>query len=129
MERWAHVYTDGSAAEVTRNGGGCIFIKLNDGGTIHHAVPTRKYSTTYKAEAEALRAAASILMNNMEAIHTKEVLFSHALSVIQTLPTKTSMTLLLLSMQCNNPLKRQSFKHSRTLVSKTAALSILDLSK
>ena len=79
MERWTHVYTDGSAEEATRNGRGGIFIKLNDGGTIHHAILTGKYLTNNKAEQKALRTAASILMDNLETIHTKVVIFSNAL--------------------------------------------------
>ena len=30
-EEWTHVYTDGSAEEATRNGGGGIFLKLTNG--------------------------------------------------------------------------------------------------
>ena len=36
--------------------------------TVHHAIPTGKYSTNYKAGAEALRTAISALMDNMEAM-------------------------------------------------------------
>ena len=64
-----------------RHGGGGIFIRLNDGRTIH------KYSTNDKAEADALRTAASTLMDNVETVHTKVVIFSDALSVPQALPT------------------------------------------
>ena len=85
-EDWTHVYTDGSAEGATKNGRGGIFIRLNDGRTIYHAIPTGKYSTNDKAEAEALRTAASTLMDNVEAIHTKVVIFPDALSVLQALP-------------------------------------------
>ena len=85
LERQTHVYTDG-LEEATRNGRGGTFIKLNDGGTIHHATLTGKYSTNHKAEAEALRTAASILTDNLKAIHTKMVIFSDAFSIIQALP-------------------------------------------
>ena len=71
LERQTHVYTDG-LEEATRNGRGGTFIKLNDGGTIHHAILTGKYSTTHKAEAEALGTAASILTDNMEAGHSHQ---------------------------------------------------------
>ena len=54
--------------------------------------PSGKYLTNYKAEAEALRTAASILTDNMEAIHTT-VIFSHALSVIQALPNPRNKNL------------------------------------
>ena len=55
-----------------------MFIRLNDGRTIHNAIiiPAGKYSTDYNnAEAEeALRTAASTLMDNLEAMHTKVVM-------------------------------------------------------
>lgn len=109
LERWIHVYTDGPAGQATRNSGGGVFFKLNDGKTIHHAIPTGKYLTNYKAEAEALRTAASILPDNMEADHTKVVIFPIAVSIIPALPileTKTATTLLPLSMPCSSPLRR-----------------------
>ena len=60
----------------TRNGGGGIVIKLNDGNTIHHPIPTGKYSTNYNAEAEARGTAASTRPDNTEAIHTNVMTLS-----------------------------------------------------
>ena len=54
-ELWTHAYTDGSAEEATRNGGGGIFLTLKDGTHIRQAIPTGKFSTNYKAETDALR--------------------------------------------------------------------------
>ena len=52
-EEWTHVFTDGSATEATRDGGAGVYIKYR-GEEAHIPIPTGKYSTNYKAEAEAL---------------------------------------------------------------------------
>ena len=83
-EQWTHVYTDGSATEATRNGGGGVFIKYNDEDS-SFAVPTGKYSTNYKAEAEALKTAAQELSTNQQKVKQNVVIFSDALSVLQSL--------------------------------------------
>ena len=57
-EDWTHAYTDDSAEEATRNGGGRIYIFLNNGTAIQQAIPMGKFSTNYKAEADALYRAA-----------------------------------------------------------------------
>ena len=49
------------------------------------SIATGKYSTNYKAESEALRIAATELINNTELTHMKVVIFSDALSVLQAL--------------------------------------------
>nr|KAG5698629.1 hypothetical protein BaRGS_003143 [Batillaria attramentaria] len=84
-ERWTHVYTDGSAEEATRNGGGGIYVRLPDGGTIQKSIPTGTVSTNYKAEAEALQTAATTLEENRDNTHNRVVIFSDALSVLQAL--------------------------------------------
>ena len=53
-EQWTHSYTDGSAAEATRDGGGGVYIRYND-VTAQITIATGKYSTNFKAEAEALK--------------------------------------------------------------------------
>jgi ribonuclease HI len=80
---WTYAYTDGSAEEATRNGGGGIFLTLKDGTHVRQAIPTGKFSTNYKAEADALQTAAETLCANREAIHPRVVIFSDALSVLQ----------------------------------------------
>ena len=84
-DQWTHAYTDGSAEEATRNGGGGIQIQLKNGETIQMSIATGKYSSNYKAESEALRIAATELINNTELTHMKVVIFSDALSVLQAL--------------------------------------------
>ena len=53
-DQWTHTYTDGSAAGATRDWGGGLYIRYND-GTAQITIATRKYSTNFKAEAEALK--------------------------------------------------------------------------
>ena len=63
-EQWTHAYTDGSAAETTRDGGDGVHIRYND-GIAQITIATGKYSTYYKAEAEALKKAATEIRNNL----------------------------------------------------------------
>ena len=84
-EEWTHAYTDGSAEEATRNGGGGIVICQKDKTTNHISIATGKLSTNYKAEAEALKTADNTIMQSRENVHNKVVIFSDALSVLQGL--------------------------------------------
>ena len=52
-DQWTHAYTGGSAAEATRDGGGGVYIRYND-GIAQITIATGKYSTIFKAEAEAI---------------------------------------------------------------------------
>ena len=52
-DQWTHAYTDGSAAEATQDGGGGVYIRYNN-GIAQITIATGKYSTNFKAEAEAL---------------------------------------------------------------------------
>ena len=80
-----HAYTDGSVEEATRNAGGGILLNLKDGRKIQQAIPTGRYSTNYKAEVQALKTAATTLVEQRETIQNKVVIFSDALSVMQAL--------------------------------------------
>ena len=60
-------------------------MNLKDGRNIQQAIPTGRYSTNYKAEAKALKTAATMLVEQREAIQNKVVIFSDALSVMQAL--------------------------------------------
>ncbi|KAK7090611.1 hypothetical protein V1264_010383 [Littorina saxatilis] len=88
-EEWTHAYTDGSAEKATRNGGGGILICRKDAAPIKKSIATGKFSTNYKAEAEALKEAAGVLKNSLmlpgDTICRKIVIFSDALSVLQAL--------------------------------------------
>ena len=78
-DQWTHAYTDGSAAEATRGGGGGVYISYNDGKT-HFTITTGKYSTNFKAEAEALKKrAATEIRNNLPQPKPSVVIFTDAL--------------------------------------------------
>ena len=78
---WTHAHTDGSAEEATRNGGGWILLicRVDEQG-----IPTERYSTNCKAEAQALKTTATMLVEQSEAMQNK-VILSDALLVMQTL--------------------------------------------
>ena len=87
VQEWTHIYTDGSATEVVKNGGAGIFLRFTDGDE-ELAIPTGKYSTNYRAETEALCTAASTVAENPARTTGKVVIFTDALSVLQAgLPT------------------------------------------
>ncbi|KAK7100294.1 hypothetical protein V1264_023272 [Littorina saxatilis] len=82
--KWTHVYTDGSATDATRDGGGGVLIGYREEDAAH-SVATGRYSTNYKAEAEALEKAARELHSNLPRAHEKIVIFTDAISVLQAL--------------------------------------------
>ena len=53
-DQWTHAYTDSSAAEATRDGGGGVYIRYKY-GIAQITIATGKYSTNFKAEDEALK--------------------------------------------------------------------------
>ena len=58
---------------------------LENGQESHHAIPIGTYSTHYKAKAEALNVAATMLTEQREATHSTVVICSDELSVLQAL--------------------------------------------
>ena len=97
-EHWTHAYTNGSAEKDTENGDGGIYISLTHGTTINLAIPPGKFSTNYKAEADAFQTETKLLLEKKEATHPKVVIFSDALSVLQALqnPKNKEMNTLVL---------------------------------
>ena len=83
-DQWTHAYTDGSAEEATRNGGGGVYIRYND-GIAQITIATGKYSTNFKAEAEALKKSAIEIRNNLPRTKPNVVIFTDALSVLSKL--------------------------------------------
>ncbi|GFS26551.1 hypothetical protein ElyMa_001722300 [Elysia marginata] len=81
-------FTDGSASEAVRDGGGGVYIEWPDNSSSKMSVPTGKYSTNYKAEAEALQEAAKVLVNSEATLHAKVVL----LTVHQSLMHSTELS-------------------------------------
>lgn len=91
-ETWTYVFTDRSAEEAICNGGAGIYIKYPRGIEERFCLPTSLYSTNYKAEAEALRAASNHIQNSLHT-STNVVLLSDALSVLQAMQTGRDMEL------------------------------------
>ena len=85
-DQWTHVYTDGSAEDAVRNGGGGIYFKERNGSEVSIAIATGKLSTNYKAETEALKTALHQLsLSDAETVHRKVVILTDASSVIQAI--------------------------------------------
>ncbi|GFR91038.1 reverse transcriptase [Elysia marginata] len=82
---WIRAFTDGSASEAVRDGGGGVYIEWPDNSSSKISIPTGKYSTNYKAEAEALQEAAKVLVNSEATHHAKVVLLTDARSVLDAL--------------------------------------------
>ncbi|GFS19474.1 ribonuclease H [Elysia marginata] len=82
---WIRAFTDGSASEAVRDGGGGICIEWPDNSSSKISIPTGKYSTNYKAEAEALQEAAKVLVNSEATHHAKVVLLTDARSLLDAL--------------------------------------------
>ena len=85
-ETWTYIFTDGSAEDATCNGGAGVYVKYPDGTDDRLSFATGLYSTNYKAEAEALRAAAAHIENSPHLSH-RVVFLSDALSALQALQT------------------------------------------
>ena len=77
-DQWTHAYTAGSAAEATQDGGSGVCIRYND-EIAQITIATRKYSTDFKAEAEA---PAAEIRNNLPRTKPNVVIFTDALSVL-----------------------------------------------
>ena len=84
-DHWIRAFTDGSASEAIRDGGGGIYIEWPDKTSSSISIPTGKHSTNYKAEAEALQEAARVLANSEATYNTKVVLLTDARSVLESL--------------------------------------------
>ncbi|GFR94183.1 reverse transcriptase [Elysia marginata] len=82
---WIRAFTDGSATEAVQDGGCGVYIKWPNNSSSKISIPTGKYSTNYKAEAEALQEAAKVLVNSEATHHTKVFLLTDARSVLDAL--------------------------------------------
>ena len=83
-ELWIRVYTDGSAEEAVRNGGGGVLIEWPDGTKTENSIPTGRHSTNYKAEAAAIEEAVALL-HTPKSYNKNIELLSDAKSVLQAL--------------------------------------------
>ena len=82
-EKWAHIYTDGSAEDAVRNGGGGIHMRFPNGTRISKAVPTGKLSSNFRAEACALLEAIKTL-NSSEQLPSNTVILTDCKSMLQS---------------------------------------------
>ena len=83
-EKWTHAFTDGSASEATRDGGGGVYIRYST-EAVRIPIATGKYSTNFRAEAAALERAATHIKENLHHTQKQVVIFSDALSVLQAI--------------------------------------------
>ena len=85
-ESWTFGYTDGSAENAVRNGGAGVYIQYTGGKEDKISLATGLYSKDYKAEAEALKTAASHIEVSTHASPNVVLLtVTDALSVLQAL--------------------------------------------
>ena len=84
-QEWVRLYTDGSATDAIKNGGGGVFTEWLDGSTTSDAFPTGATCSNYKAEAEALILALNLIKSTPNSKTMKFVLLSDAKSVLQAL--------------------------------------------
>ncbi|GFR83860.1 hypothetical protein ElyMa_002403300 [Elysia marginata] len=77
------IYTDGSATDAVRNGGGGVYATLPDGTTLKRSFACGMRYTNYKAETEATKEALN-MVNNKISKTSKVVILSDASSVLQT---------------------------------------------
>ena len=61
--QWTRVFTDGSAEEAVRNGGGGVYIEHQNGQRTSATVPTGEVSTNFRAEQSAVLLAANALLS------------------------------------------------------------------
>ncbi|GFS07811.1 RNA-directed DNA polymerase from mobile element jockey [Elysia marginata] len=85
LEKHNILMEEQAASEAVRDGGGGVYIKWPDNSSSKISIPTGKYSTNYKAEAEALQEAAKVLVNSEATYHAKVVLLTDARSVLDAL--------------------------------------------
>ena len=79
---WARAYTDGSAEEAAKNGGGGVFIKLPDGRSIRKPVATGQQTTNYRAEAYTCLQQPRL---QEERLHNNTVFLTDCRSILQSL--------------------------------------------
>ena len=98
---WIRVYTDSSATEAVRNGGGGVYIEWPDGTSESHAIPTGLFSSNYRAEIAALEEEAHILKNHSKTSKYRVVLLTDAKSFLHVLMSaKCLLTKQLLAALC-----------------------------
>ena len=100
-EGWIHSFTDGSAQDATKNGGGGIYIQFPHQPSISSSIQTGKTCSNYKAEIKALEAATEILSQAPKDSDSKIVFLTDALSVLKALQADNEETISL-SLKLSN---------------------------
>ncbi|GFR94967.1 hypothetical protein ElyMa_002680700 [Elysia marginata] len=77
---WMRIYTDGSATDAVRNGGGKVYATLSDGTTLERSFACGRRCTTTRQKQKP-----SNMANNKISKTSKVVILSDARSVLQTL--------------------------------------------
>ncbi|GFS14237.1 hypothetical protein ElyMa_003157700 [Elysia marginata] len=67
IKEWIRIYTNGSATDAVRNGGGGVYATLPDGTTctLEMSFACGRRCTNYKAEAEAIKEALNMVNNKI----------------------------------------------------------------
>ena len=84
VDIWTHAYTDGSAEDAVKNGGGGVYIKFSNGNTESKSFSTGKNSTNYRAEAKAILTAVQTL-NNSEFTSNSTVILTDCRSILESI--------------------------------------------
>ncbi|GFR77267.1 reverse transcriptase [Elysia marginata] len=84
IKEWIRIYTDGSATDAVRNGGGGVYATLPYGTTLERSFACGMRCTNYKAETEAIKEALN-MVNDKISKASKVVILSDARSLLQTL--------------------------------------------
>ena len=104
---WIHAFTDGSAENAVRNGGSGAFIKFPNNPSASLSTPVGDLCSNYRAEMQALQAAARYLAEREQ--HQNIVFLTDSLSALQSImsgptdhPTKQLCDSLKILSQQNN---------------------------
>ena len=83
---WTHIYTDGSAEEVVRNGGSGVFVRTPTGQTFGYSNATGRKCSNFKAETSALQNAVAYIA---EMKPQKTVILTDSKAALQSLTSNT----------------------------------------
>ena len=83
---WTHVYTDGSADQAVKNGGAGVLIRFPNGESLSKFTATGRRCTNFRAEACALKeAATSLNQEKTERLSASTVFLTDCTSLLQSL--------------------------------------------
>ena len=85
-DTWVRVYTDGSAADATKNGGSGVHVRQPGQQPVTLSVPVGSVCTNFRAEVKAITAAATLL-TTLEGPPLPTAILTDSLSTLQVLTT------------------------------------------